>query len=45
LHKYKNLLNAMAALFFSNHSMENLGGLFNHWRELAAEKRKQRKEN
>jgi hypothetical protein len=22
----------MAALFFTNHSMGNLGGYFNHWR-------------
>jgi len=28
LHKYKNLLNAMAALFFTNHSMSALGGCF-----------------
>jgi hypothetical protein len=28
LHEYKNLLNAMAALFFTNHSMGTLGSFF-----------------
>lgn len=30
----------MAALFFTNHSMGNLGGYFNQWRQLAAEKQR-----
>jgi len=28
LHEYKNLLNAMAALFFTNHSISTLGTFF-----------------
>ena len=31
LHEYKNLLNAMAALFFTNHSMSTLSTIFKQW--------------
>jgi hypothetical protein len=32
LHDYKNLLNAMAALFYTNHQMSDVGGAFERWR-------------
>ena len=38
LHQYKNLLNAMAALFFTNHCMGTVGGFFSHWRDLTEQR-------
>ena len=39
LHRYKNLLNAMAALFYTNHRMKDVTSFFGNWRQLAAQKR------
>lgn len=39
LRKYKNLLNAMAALFFTNHRMKDVMSLFKHWRKATSERR------
>jgi hypothetical protein len=36
LHNYKNLLNSMAALFYTNHLMNHVGLLFQVWREASA---------
>ena len=38
LHNYKNLLNSMAALFYTNHRMNDVTLLFYVWREAAAAK-------
>lgn len=38
LRKYKNLLNAMAALFFTNHRMKDVSYFFQAWRGAAVEK-------
>ncbi len=35
LHEYKNLLNAMAALFYTNHRMQDVTILFYLWKEAA----------
>ena len=32
LHRYKNLLNAMAALFYTNHRMKDVTSFFGQWR-------------
>ena len=32
LHRYQNLLNAMAALFYTNHRMKDVTSLFSEWR-------------
>ena len=37
LHRYKNLLNAMAALFYTNHRMKDVTNMFAQWRTLSAE--------
>ena len=34
LHKYKNLLNAMAALFYTNHRMVEVQDMFKEWIRL-----------
>ena len=34
LHNYKNLLNAMAALFYTNHKMVDVQGMFKEWISL-----------
>lgn len=34
LHNYKNLLNAMAALFFTNHRTAEAQGMFKAWLQL-----------
>lgn len=34
LHKYKNLLNAMAALFYTNHRMVEVQDMFKEWIKL-----------
>ncbi len=44
LHEYKNLLNSMAALFYTNHRLNDVTLLFYMWREAAAEKLKQKKQ-
>jgi len=36
LHDYKNLLNAMAALFYTNHRMQDVTVLFYLWKEASA---------
>ena len=41
LHNYKNLLNSMAALFYTNHRMNDVTLLFYMWKEAAIEKMKQ----
>ena len=38
LRKYKNLLNAMAALFFTNHRMKDVSSFFQAWRNAADQK-------
>jgi hypothetical protein len=38
LRKYKNLLNAMAALFFTNHRMKDAINFFQQWRMAANNK-------
>jgi hypothetical protein len=38
LHNYKNLLNAMAALFYTNHRMNDVTLLFYVWKEAALAK-------
>jgi hypothetical protein len=38
LHNYKNLLNSMAALFYTNHRMNDVTLLFYMWRDAAAKK-------
>jgi hypothetical protein len=35
LEEKKNLLNSMAALFYTNHRMGTVTGMFRMWRELA----------
>ena len=35
LHNYKNLLNSMAALFYTNHRMNDVTLLFYVWKEAA----------
>lgn len=40
LHNYKNLLNAMAALFYTNHKMNDVQHLFKQWIELWRNKNK-----
>lgn len=35
LHNYKNLLNSMAALFYTNHKMNDVTVLFYMWKEAA----------
>jgi hypothetical protein len=35
LHNYKNLLNSMAALFYTNHRMNDVTLLFYMWKEAA----------
>ena len=37
MHRYKNLLNAMAALFYTNHRMKDVTSFFGNWRRLALE--------
>jgi fructose-bisphosphate aldolase class 1 len=43
LHQYKNLLNAMAALFYTNHQMTDVGGMFEKWRQVYANLKKQKR--
>ena len=38
LHNYKNLLNSMAALFYTNHKMNEVTLLFYVWKESALAK-------
>jgi anionic cell wall polymer biosynthesis LytR-Cps2A-Psr (LCP) family protein len=38
LHNYKNLLNSMAALFYTNHRMNDVTLLFYMWKEAAIKK-------
>ena len=38
MRKYKNLLNAMAALFFTNHRMKDVSQFFKFWKKAAIEK-------
>jgi hypothetical protein len=38
LHNYKNLLNSMAALFYTNHRMNDVTLLFYMWKEAAIAK-------
>ncbi len=38
LHEYRNLLNAMAALFYTNHRMQDVNVLFYLWKDLAYKK-------
>ena len=38
LHRYKNLLNAMAALFYTNHRMKDVTSFFGLWRQLTSKK-------
>ena len=45
LHRYKNLLNAMAALFYTNHRMKDVTSFFGQWRQLALEMQKQGEEH
>jgi hypothetical protein len=33
LHQYKNLLNAMAALFYTNHTPQDMSKAFSGWRK------------
>jgi hypothetical protein len=42
LHNYKNLLNSMAALFFTNHRMNDVTLFFYVWKEAALAKQKER---
>lgn len=44
LHEYKNLLNSMAALFYTNHRMNDVSQLFELWRKAALQKLQQRAE-
>lgn len=39
MHNYKNLLNSMAALFYTNHRMNDVTLLFYMWKEAATAKR------
>ena len=43
LHQYKNLLNAMAALFYTNHQMSDIGSAFEKWRQVFANLKKQKR--
>ena len=36
LHRYKNLLNAMAALFYTNHRMKDVTSFFANWKQLTS---------
>lgn len=38
LHNYKNLLNSMAALFYTNHRINDVTLLFYMWRDAALKK-------
>jgi len=42
LHNYKNLLNSMAALFYTNHRMNDVTLLFYMWRDAAIAKMKEK---
>lgn len=42
MHQYKNLLNSMAALFYTNHRMNDVTELFFMWKEAAALKLKEK---
>lgn len=42
LHNYKNLLNSMAALFYTNHRLNDVTLLFYMWREAALAKQKEK---
>ena len=44
MHRYKNLLNAMAALFYTNHRMKDVTSFFGQWRQLALELQQQDEE-
>ncbi len=45
LHEYKNLLNSMAALFYTNHRMNDVTLLFYMWKEAAIQKLQAKQEN
>jgi hypothetical protein len=42
LQDYKNLLNSMAALFYTNHRIGTVTGLFYQWRQLTAQRQEDR---
>lgn len=42
LHDYKNLLNSMAALFYTNHRLNDVTVMFYMWREAALAREKER---
>lgn len=42
LHDYKNLLNSMAALFYTNHRVNDVTVMFYLWREAALARQKER---
>ena len=42
LQEYKNLLNSMAALFYTNHRMTDVSQFFGVWRSAAAQKQEER---
>ena len=42
LHDYKNLLNSMAALFYTNHRLSDVTVMFYLWREAAMQKQKEK---
>ncbi len=42
MHDYKNLLNSMAALFYTNHKLNDITLLFYMWKEAAITKLKER---
>jgi len=42
LQEYKNLLNSMAALFFTNHKMTSISQMFSRWKEAAARKQEEK---
>eukprot|EP00347_Sterkiella_histriomuscorum_P003379 403364524 len=42
LHDYKNLLNSMAALFYTNHRLSDVTVMFYLWRETAMQKQKEK---
>ncbi len=42
LQEYKNLLNSMAALFFTNHKMSYISQMFQRWKDAASRKQEEK---
>jgi len=45
LHNYKKLLNSMAALFYTNHKLNDVTLFFFKWHEMAMVRKEEKKSN